>query len=319
MSLFTPTRTAVVQEELAQCGGMDSVIQYDDVRGYFDQVELPTPAYMPRKTTNPHDMSLSSRVSGTTMPLPMAPIVGSPTSNALPPPIPSPPAMNSLTPPIPLHHEKQTGLSSHHHYCQSSGSSGYNRQQWHPLAMGGPNSSLSPTPTPIQQHQPPQQSSSSSSQHHRQLSSSSSLSRRRNGQPIASGSNSNTHIIPHAPFPGPSRTVRHKQSKSRSDVQQSRDSQSRGGVQHSTRTRGEGSTAHTRKRSTSGGIRIVTIYDVRGFEGVEPDPRFPNMMVVDRTGGEPMVVYRSGDVSGVGYGMYGAHGGTGNHDQSLRR
>ncbi|KAF9031045.1 hypothetical protein BJ165DRAFT_1535533 [Panaeolus papilionaceus] len=325
MSLFTPTRTEVVREELAQCEGMDTVIQYDDVRGYFHRVGLPTPDSIPRRKTM-HHMSLS--LSSSTRTMPMSPIVGTPTAKALPPPIQSLPAMKSLTPPLPLHHGRQTSsLFSSYHAALASSSSGCTGHQWQTQPMASPstqprsmfmpadpNSLLSPTPKPIQQHQRPQpSSSSSSSSHQRRLSSSSSLSRRINGQPIASGSsyNSHTHTMPPAPVLRPSRTVRHKEPKSRSDVQESRDSQSCGGVQSSSRTREEGSIAHTslRKRSASGGIRIVTVYDVRGFEGVEPDPRFPNMMVVDRTGGEAMVVYRSGDVNRVGYGLY--DGGTG--------
>ncbi|KAF9044910.1 hypothetical protein BJ165DRAFT_1474288 [Panaeolus papilionaceus] len=265
LSLYPPTRTQTVREELARCEGMDSVIQYDDVRGYFDQVGLPTPVSMRRKTKNPNDMSLSSRVSGTTMPLPMVPIVGSPPPNALRPPLLSPPAMKSLTPPIPVHQDRQYGPASSLYY--------------------------------------------------RHPSSRSSHSRNRNGQSIASGSHNTTHSMPSTPVPGPldSRSVRYTQPKPGGSARSHRV-----GV-YATQTRGEGSTAHARKRSTSGGIRIVTVYDIRGFEGVEPDPKFPNMMVVDRTGGEPMMVYRSGDVSGVGYDIYGVHGGTGNHDQSLGR
>ncbi|KAF9031026.1 hypothetical protein BJ165DRAFT_1535521 [Panaeolus papilionaceus] len=149
-SLFTPTRMEVVREELAQCEGMDSVIQYDDVRGYFDQVGLPTPTSMPRKTTNPHDMSLSSRVSGTTMPLPVAPIVGSPTPNALPPPISSPPAMKSLTPPIPVHQDRQYGPASSSHYRHSSSRSSHSRNRnGQSIASGSHNTTRSMPPAPV--------------------------------------------------------------------------------------------------------------------------------------------------------------------------
>ncbi|KAF9032053.1 hypothetical protein BJ165DRAFT_1535213 [Panaeolus papilionaceus] len=313
-SLFIPTRTEVVREELAQCQGMDSAIQDDDVRGYFDRLGLPTPDSMPRRRTT-HHTSLSSP----TRTMPMSPIGGTPTPNALAPPIPSPPAMKSLTPPLRLHHERQTSsLFSSYQAAQASSSSGCTEQQWHPQASSiqpmimpvppGPDSLLTPTPMYHDRW-----SGSTSSSHYRQSSGSSSHSRNRNGQPIASGSQNTTHAMPPAPVPGSSRNVRYTQPKPGSSAHSHR-----GGV-HSTRTRGEGRSAHTRKPSTSEGIRIVTIYDVRGFEGVEPDPQFPNMMVVDRTGGEPMVVYRSGDVSGVGYDMYGVHGGTGNHDQSLGR
>ncbi|KAF9032040.1 hypothetical protein BJ165DRAFT_1410958 [Panaeolus papilionaceus] len=291
LSLYTPTRTQTVREELAQCEGMDSVIQYDDVRGYFDRIGLPTSASMPERTRNPHNMGLSLRASTVAMPLPLAPIVGSPTPNAIALPILSPPAMKSLTPPTPMHHERQDSLLSHHHHRQSSSTSGYNGQQWHPQAPSA--QPMPPGPDPLLTPKPMhhvKRSCSASSSHYCQSNSSLSYSRDRNGQPIASGPHNATHPMPLAPGPGPSRSVRYTQPKPGSSARSHR-----GGV-YATQNRGEDSTAHARKRSTSGGIRIVTVYDVRGFEGMEPDPKFPNMMVVDRTGGEPMVVYRSGDV-----------------------
>ncbi|KAF9032030.1 hypothetical protein BJ165DRAFT_1410952 [Panaeolus papilionaceus] len=259
MSLFTPTRTEVVGEELEQCEGMDSVIQYDDVRGYFDRVGLPTPDSIPRRKTMHHtNLSLSS----STRTMPMSSIVGTPTAKALPPPILSPPAMKSLTPPLPLHHEQQTSsLFSSYHAPHASSSSICTGHQWQAQPMASPstqpmsmfmppdpNSLLSPTPAPIQQHQRPQPSSSSSKSH--------------------------THIMPPAPVPGPSRTRATYNNLETLNLAVGE----------------EGSTAHTslRKRSTPGGIRIVTVYDARGFEGVEAGietgPQFEPMITdVPRT------------------------------------